>query len=324
MKNTNVLIKLIAAILVVTMTAVLFTGCNTSNEVVLSFEKDGKTYTITEEEFSLFMKVRKRLIFCNLLYTTDKDNETFWTSASSEDANKTNEQYYKELTMDQVKSALIEKYLFESLGLTLSEEALAKYEKSAIKTIERAYGGKGAYKQYFGYKATDYYNIYENMVDKSEALLAHLTADGNMLEAKDEDLEKYYLDNYVGYQYIVLDLANKVVRDDEGNRVVTTTKDSEGNEIEGDSYKTEKLTDEEKETKQTLADSILPELNKEDGPSFEELIEKYSDEYYSVEYPEGWFVDKEGTFINSTVTEKVKDLEIGEVTPKVIESGDYR
>ena len=63
MKNKNVLIKLIAAILVVGLTAVLFAGCKQSQEVVMSFEKDGKTYTITEEEFALLMKVRKRLFF---------------------------------------------------------------------------------------------------------------------------------------------------------------------------------------------------------------------------------------------------------------------
>ncbi|MBE6664967.1 MAG: hypothetical protein E7603_01925 [Ruminococcaceae bacterium] len=321
MKNTNVLIKLIAAILVVGLTAVLFAGCKQSQEVVMSFEKDGKTYTITEEEFSLLMKVRKRLFFCNLLYTTSKDTASFWSSASSEEG-KTNEQYYKGLVMDQVKAVLVEKYLFESLGLTLSQDTLDSY-KPSIKSAEKNYGGKGAYKQYFGYTATAYYDIYENMVDKSEELLKHLTAEGALLEVKDEDLDKYYKDHYVGYQYIVLDLKNKVVRDEEGNRVVVKEKDKDGKEVDGDSYKTEELTKEEKETKQTLADSILDVLSKGEK-TFEELIQEYSDEYYSVEYPEGWFVDKDSTFINATVTEKVKDLEIGQHTAKVIESGDYR
>lgn len=320
MKNKNVLIKLIAAILVVGLTAVLFAGCKQSQEVVMSFEKDGKTYTITEEEFALLMKVRKRLFFCNLLYTTSKDTATFWDAASTEEG-KTNEQYYKDLVMEQVKAVLVEKYLFESLNLTLSQETLDSY-KPSIKSAEKNYGGKGAYKQYFGYTATAYYNIYENMVDKSEALLKHLTAEGALLEVKDEDLDKYYKDNYVGYQYIVLDLKNKVVLDEEGNRVVVKEKDKDGKEVDGDSYKTEKLTDEEKETKQSLADSILTELGK--GASFEEMVQKYSDEYYSVEYPEGWFIDKESTFVNATVTEKIKDLEVGEYTAKVIESGDYR
>ena len=137
MKNTNACIKLIAAILVVAMTAVFFAGCNTSNEVVMSFEKDGVTYQITEEEFTLFMRVRKRLIFQNLLKTSSADTATFWGTESSE-KDKTNEQYYMDLTMEQVKSALVEKYLFESLGLTVNDDY-----KATIKAAEISVGGKG-------------------------------------------------------------------------------------------------------------------------------------------------------------------------------------
>ena len=66
-------------------------------------------------------------------------------------------------------------------------------------------------------------------------------------------------------------------------------------------------------------------MTKAENPlSFEEAIAKYSDEYYSVEYSEGWFVDKDGTFINSTVTDKIKNLEVGEMYAEVISSGDYQ
>ncbi len=318
MKKTNACIKLLAAILVIAMTAVLFAGCNKSDEVVMSFEKDGKTYTITESEFSLFMRVRKRLIFQNLLKTTSGDTATFWEGASSEEG-KTNEQYYMDLTLEQVKSALVEKYLFESLGLTVNDDY-----KATIKAMEVSVGGRGAYKQYYGYKATDYYNIYENMVDKSEKLLEHLTADGAMLDASADDIDKYYKENFVGYQYIVIDLVNKVVRDEDGNRVLTKVKDKDGKEVDGKSYKTEKLTEEEKTEKQNLAKSILEELAKEDGKSFEELIKEHSDDYYSVEYSEGWFIEKDAQLVNKTVTDKIKDLEIGEHTAEAIESGNYR
>lgn len=318
MKKTNACIKLIAAILVIALTAVLFTGCNQSDEVLMSFEKDGKTYTITESEFRLFLTVRKRLIFQNLLKTTSGDTATFWTGDSSEEG-KSNEQYYMDLTLEQVKSALVEKYLFESLGLSLTKD-----HKTDIKTAELSIGGKGAYKQYYGYKATDYYNIYEPMVERSDLLLETLTKENAMLDATAEDIDNYYKEHFVGYQYIVIDLVNKVVRDEEGNRVVAKEKDAAGNEVDGDTYKTEKLTDEEKTEKQNLAKSILDELAKEDGKSFEELIKEFSDEYYSVEYSEGWFIDKEGTLVNSTVTSKIKDLEIGEHTAEAIESGNYR
>ena len=327
MKNSKLLIKLFAAILVVAMTATLFAGCGKSGEVAMSFEKDGKTYTITEEELSLFMKIRKRLFFYSYFSASIAyDTASFWNADSGKDG-KTNEKYYNDLIIEQVKSVLVEKYLFEANNLEIPSKTLDTYKEN-MKIDVTNYGGKGAYKQYFGYTAADYYDIYETMVTKSGMLLEALCKEGGLLEVKDEDLEKYYTENYVGYQYIVLDLKNKVKRDAEGNRIVKKVKekDENGKEVEkdGDTYETEALTTEEKETKQTLADSILAELAKEDGRSFEELIKEYSDEYYSVEYSEGWFVDKEGTFINATVTDKVKDLEIGKYTAKVIESGDYR
>lgn len=329
MKKTNLFIKLIAAVLVVCIATVLFAGCNKKSQtVVMSFEKDGKTYTITEEEFALLMKIRKRIFFCNLLYTTSKDTASFWSTASSEDANKTNEQYYKELVMDQVKAVLVEKYLFEANGLAISQDKLDGYQ-SSIKTAEKENGGKGAYKQYYGYTASTYYNVYEPMVAKSEMLFKTLCADGAALAATAENLKTFYEEHFVGYQYIVLDMKNKVVLDEDGNRVIAKVKEKDENgkevEVDGDSYKTEGLTTEEKEKKQDLGASILAELTKAENPlSFEEAIEKYSDEYYSVEFSEGWFVDKEGTFINSTVTDKVKNLEVGEMYAEVISSGDYQ
>jgi len=321
MKKTNLFIKLTALVLAVCLTAVLFAGCGSSKTVVMSLEKDGKTYTITEDEFSLLMRIRKRIIFCNLLYTTSRDTTGFWQGKSDEEPEKTNEQYYKEIVMDQIKAILVEKYLSDSLGVSVSQNTLDGY-KSSIKTAEKNYGGKGAYKQYFGYTAATYYNVYEQMVNKSEALLEHLCKEGGLLEVKDADLEAYYLENYVGYQYIVLDMKNKVVRDENGNRVLNKKKDEDGKEVDGDTYKTEEMTKEEKEAKEPLPESILAAL-KDGTKTFEQLIAEYSDVYYSVEFPEGQFVHKDGTFINTTVNGKVKDLEIGQHTAEAIKSGDY-
>ena len=308
MKKTNLLIKLIAAVLVICTATALFASCNKADTIVMSFTADnGKTYTINEEEFSMLMKIRKRIFFCNLLYTTSKDTASFWATKSSEDKDKTNEQYYKDLVMDQVKAVLVEKYLFEANGLSFSQDKLDGY-KASIKTAEKEQGGKGAYKQYYGYTAKANYEIYQPMVDKSEMLYKTLCADNALLAATAEDLKTFYEENYVGYQYIVLDMKNRVVKDENGNRVVATKKNDKGEEEPTDSYKTEKL-----------------DSTKEENPmSFEEAIAKYSDEYYSVEYADGWFINKESNLVNATVTEKIKDLEVGEIFAEVITSGDYQ
>ena len=325
MKKTNLFIKLIAMALVLCVTTVLFAGCNKSDTVVMSFTADnGKTYTITEEEFALLMKIRKRVFFCNMLYTTSKDTAEFWNTKSTEEPEQTNEQYYKDLVMDQVMAVLVEKYLFEREGLAISADKLDSF-KAGIKTDEKSAGGKGAYKQYYGYTAKTYYDLYSPMVTRSEMLYEALCKDGAILAASDKDLSDYYTEHYVGYQYIVLDMKNKVERDENGDRIRKTEKDSEGKEVESDSYKKVALSTEEKEEKQTLAKKILDMLNDKENPkTFEEMIAEYSDDYYSVEFSEGRFVDKESTFLNTTVTDKIKDFKVGDMTAEAISYGDYQ
>ncbi len=315
MKKTNLIFKLVAAALVVCLTLSMCVSCNGSNEAVLTLTVDGKDYTMTESEFSLLMKIKKLDYACSMLITTSQD-ASVWSQVYDEEEGTTYEDVYKELIVKQAKAILVEKYLFDSLDLTISEDKLAEHREEMTSEI-KSQGGKGAYKQYYGYTANDYYTTYVQMVDRSELVLDELYGEDGAYKVTDEDLAKYYTENYVGYQFIMLDMENKVVRDDDGNRIVETEEDEDGNEVESDAYKTEALSDDEKSEKQILADKILAEL--EAGTAtFEELIEKYSDEYYSVEFPEGQFVLADGTFIDSTVTEAVKDLEIGEYTTEAI------
>lgn len=303
-----------AAALVACLIISAFAACG-SAKTLMSVTKDGKTYTISTDEFSLLMKIKKLDICCSMLVTRSRDTASYW--ATTTDDGETYEEYYKNLILEQTKSILVEKYLFDVNGLSISSDKLAGY-KSNIKTQNTYYGGKGAYKQYFGYTAADYYNIYMMMVARSEAVVDFLFGENGSQKLTAEDLETYYKENYVGYQFIMLDMENKVKLDEEGNRIIAKEEDSEGNEVDSDSYETEALTDEEKETKQTLVQAILDELA--EGASFEDMIAKYSDAYYSVEFPEGMFVLKDGTFLSTTITEKIKDLEIGEYTEEAIES----
>ena len=319
MKKRSLLLKLSAAILAVCLMVSMLAGCGSSSKTVMSFMKDGKTYTISSDEFSILMKIKKLDYACSMLLTRERDTAAVWAKTFENDGETvTYESYYKNLIMQQVKSILVEKYLFEKYGLSISQDKLDGF-KANIKTQNTYYGGKGAYKQYFGYTAAQYYDTYMMMVARSEAIVDYLYGENGTDKVTAEELETFFQENYVGYQFIMLDMENKVKIDEDGNRVIKKVKDKDGKEVDGTSYETEKLTDEEKEAKQTLAKEILKQP--EEGADFVELAQKYSDEYYSVEFPDGMFVLKDGTFINATVTDKIKDLEIGEYTKEEIAVG---
>ncbi len=325
MKTTSIITKLAAFALVLCMAVTMLASCG-SNDTVMSMTIDGKTYTINEEEFSLIMTIKKLDYCCNMFMTRAQDTLANWNKETEEGSGETLEDYYKNMVVEQTKAVLIEKYLFDKYDLKISDETI-KTNKENKKNAVKYLGGAGAYKQYYGYTADQYYDIYMEMVGRSAAVLEFLCGENGELKVNDTDLATYYTENYTGYQYIMLDMANKVVRDENGNRVVEVkeetvqgdehSEEEHTHEVEQEAYKTEKLTDDEKSEKQNLAATILAEL--EAGTAtFEELVQKYSDDYYSVEYPEGLFVLTEGTFLDTTVDAKAKELEIGEYTEEAI------
>ena len=322
MKNTKIITKLVAFALVLCMAVSMLVSCG-SNDTLMTMTIDGQTYTLTEKEFSLLMTVKKLEYCCSMYMPRYLDTAETWATETESGSGVTLETYYKNMILDQAKAILVEKYLFDKFGLTISEETLKTNKENQKMAIEYL-GGAGAYKQYYGYTAADYYTTYQEMVARSQAVLNYLCGENGELKVTDADLATYYTENYVGYQYIVIDMENKVVLDDEGNRVLekTTKTDENGEKVEVDSdiYKMEALTDDEKSEKQNLAAKIFAEL--EAGTAtFEQLIELYSDEYYSVKYPEGVFVLEEGTFIDTAVDAAAKELEIGEYTDEAISVG---
>ncbi len=318
MKTLKITTKLVAFALVLCMASAMFVSCG-SNDIVMSMTIEGKTYTIDEDEFSLLMVVEKANLCYQMSVSSSMDTASLWAQKMT-DTEETLDAYCSNLIVDRAKSILIEKYLFEKFNLTISDDIIEENEEEEKSKIKEA-GGRGAYKQYYGYTSGRYYDVYKMMEARSQAVLEYLMGDNGEMKVVDADLKAYYEENYVGYQYIMLDMENKVVRDEDGNRVreTTTSKDEEGKEVveETTAYKTEKLTDEEKSEKQNLAETIIAELDAGTA-TFEEMIEKYSDAYYSVAYPEGLFVVEDDTFMYSEVDKEAKDLEIGEYTNKAI------
>lgn len=323
MKRTTKTFKTVATVIALAMLmsalALTLSGCG--NKTVMTFEADnGKTYT-ADINFYKFMMVYSKQTFYMQSGLYSSAESTIWDKKN--DDGITYDKLYTDRVTTQVKSVLIEQYLFDKYNLTISDETMASIKKTVDSAVANQ-GGKGFYKQYFGYTSSQLYD-YLVMVEKSKAVVEYLYGEGGKDPVTAEELDKYYEENYAGYLFIMLDMKNKVKKDEDGNRIVKTTTDKDGKVTEQEAYETEEMTEEEKNARENLPATIQKELD--EGADFAELVQKYSDDYYSVTLKRGIFIPKENGLLKNaeTVNKAIKELEIGECTGKlsVGDTNDY-
>ena len=347
MKKTA--IKIISFIIVLAMGISVLAGCSSSK--VMTLNVDGKQYSATLSEYLLFMKVTKLNLFCYTLGVTKEYDKYIWKINVS-GTDQTYEQYYNQYVHDLLRTAVIEKYLFDKYGLEISDATLATYKQS-IQSSNKSYGGAGAYKQYFGYTASDYYNYYQKATERSKLIINYLYEGENAKDPVTEaEKETYYNENYESYQYIVLDMNNKISKDDEGHfigvdssnneYILSVEKQEDGavkienlGRVDGTEtdltkvtivdFKMTELTDEEKQEKATLSEVIISQLDENNGANFKDLMLEYSDLYVNYEYENGLVISKDGYIINNTsVMEKARALEENAYTEAIsVSEGAY-
>ena len=119
MKNTSKFARILALVLCIAMLTLALASCGKAKNVVLTYEIDGKTYTLSEAEYSLLMTIVKQNLFSQYIYYGQyygpKDTAAFWETKTDE--GKTYEQAYTESALDIAKSVVIEQYLAEKHGL---------------------------------------------------------------------------------------------------------------------------------------------------------------------------------------------------------------
>ena len=340
MKSSKIITRVVVAVLIFAMAVTILASCG--SKAVMTLEIDGKKYTVTESEYSTFMTVNKMLLFSNNNWPRLYD-QIVWTMNDTFESDQNSQ--IRELMEDVV----VEKYLLDKYGLSLSAATLAGYKEN-IKKANNDAGGPGAFKQYYGYTAKQLYDYYQTWYDGRQLLLSHLYTGANATDpVTDEERETYYKENYKGYMYIYLDMNNKLAKvenpdgddfyigldssnveyklsikiNDEDNVDIENLGRVDGKEVEDISkveivsLKTEALTDEEKEEKSNLPDAIIADLD-EGKETFKELMLKYSDDYVSYLYENGFMVNKDANFISNTdVMTAVNKLEVGEYTSAI-------
>lgn len=282
MKN---IIKATAIILLVAFTAAVLVSCSSEPVLTLTVtDEDGTehTYEMLYDEYKAYMSQYKfNLINSNDTYYYTYYGYTYGTATVeglgdglfTDDLDKS----VTEAVQNLLKNYVVERYLSEKYGVTVTEEQRATNE-NYVNALIKNLGGKGSFKQKMGCTPEQYlafsesYNIHYNLFD-------YLYGDNGVIEVTEDDTDKYYNDNFYAFRYLVVDLKNEVELDEDGNRVMNDA---------GDEYKRTAIDDSTEEGKEKLSDKgFIPEKIKSDlaaGIPFEELIEKYSDEYNSVLY----------------------------------------
>ena len=312
--------RLISLILVALMlaTAVL-TLASCGEKTAMSLEVDGKTYTITTKELDFLFPYIKMNLFYSYGMTTDYNTPSFWNSeVENEDGTKTTAgDIQTQNILNIAKNLLVTKYLYDKYGSpAIDSEALEEYKKQLSQMLAYyGYGKEGYYKRYFGY-TTDMELEYYIRGLENDAVMEYLFGENGAKKITDEEKDTYYKDNYVAYQFIMLDMNKDITKDEDGNRVQKTETDDDGNETPIEEYEYTELTDEQKEEKKTLVETIKKALA--DGKDFAELVEEYSDSFDSHKYSTAYIVSASGTFLNATVQDKIKDFEVGNYTEEGI------
>ncbi len=344
MKTTGKMTKIFALVLCVAMLALFAASCGTSDTIVLTYKGDnGETYTLSEAEYAFLMKYRKYEIFSSYGYSTSLDVEAFWNTDAGDGL--TLDATVQESVLETAKSVVIERYLMDKYGLSLESDADIKQSLDEavanVKDAAKKLGGGGAFKRYWGYTTDELLN-YNKMVLSSQMVSEHLYDDENGIEKiTDEQLNKYYTENYKQYLIILINTKENIKTDDDGNKLVTVT-DKNGSSVtitldqaldkeylEENEYTLSYTfeyedveNDDETDEKKQLADTILQRIK--DGEDFKTLALEYSEEFLTHLYKDGYMVS--GDLISDdTAIEAIEPLEIGDVTDEIVSvsSGKY-
>lgn len=315
------IISLVLATAMIVLALFSLTACG--EKTAMSLTVDGKTYTVSTNELDFLFPYIKWQTFYGYGWSKSNDTEVLWRTQYADDEGNT-VTYDESLTsmiLAAAKKILVEKYLYEKYGSpAIDGTKLVEYRAQLKSMVDYyGYGKEGYYKKYFGYTSEQEYNYYVATL-RNEAIQTALFGDNGAEKVSEEAIENYYKDNYVSYEFIVLDMKNAVVRDEDGKRVhaTTTEEDENGNKVitELEKYETKELTTEEKEEKQMLPETIKQALAA--GTSFEELAEQYSDGFITEKYPNG-FISKNTTILfDETVASKIHELKVGEYTEEGI------
>ncbi len=304
--------KIITLIMAACLTLTSLSACGCAKKEEALFMLDG--YTLNKSEYLYWMSYYKTSfvnVFTEAGYVDpDEYNEDFWNTSTPEGDS------LRSMTVDRVddsvKKLLVCLKLFDEYGLDQNSEIKKSIQTAVDEKIAEnidAVGSRSVLNKelaQYGLSINSLMDLYD--VEYRRAfVLDHLYGDNGIEKITQEERDTYYKENYHRIKHILIDLNEKYVLDDKGERVMDPATGY---------YKTEKLTDDEKAERKKLAEQILAKAQA--GEDFEKLIEEYGEDEGMTYYTDGYYV-KEGdsyeeNFLNAALEMNVDEVRLVEST----------
>ena len=295
--------KIISVLILSAFCLYAFCACAETKEYVVFCGEHG----ITEKQYDYWVAYYKTKFLNTFLQSgtvTEADyTEDFWDTEIS------NESLYA-LTKDQAQSyisdivaclALYDEYkLGEIEG---AEEQIKLSVDSFIDDDIKAAGSRSKLNSHlaqYNLNINQLRDIYEIEIKKT-MVDEYLYGENGVDKVTSEEREEYYTANYVRVKHVLVNIKDKYVLDEDGQRIMDPSTGY---------YKTEKLTSEEIAAKTTLAADILKKA--QNGDDFEKLIEEYGEDEGMTYYTDGYFLTKSSPYEENFLKASL-EMEDGEI-----------
>lgn len=286
----------------VTLTTTFAAGCSAGGKVAVSYKGQEVNTAVFQ-----YLCSQKKTDYLYEAYGVDKsavsssqlqDNPTIWQATSADGTSIADT--LKSEVLDEAKLFLYMSEYAQSKGYTLGAEE-KKLVKSEFDKVVSNYGDKKTFNREMKKYGVDYdqmleYNYLQTLAYQGLNLMF---GENGSHRISDENLQKYFKNNYATVGCIFINTKNKTYPN---GKVVG-------------------MPEEERKEKLALADDIYAKVQA--GEDFAALALKHSDQAIDEESAKKGYTFSKGGFVNAQAEEKVWELKTGDVARVDTDGGVY-
>ncbi len=299
--------RIVALILALCTVLTFAVGCGTSTDAFITFRD-----TVVDQNKYIYMMSHFKALYLASYFGFGVDNPAIWEQDMGNGA--TVGDYLGAMALSNIMSIAMYTQLFDEYGLTVTAEDTATIDERINKLIDTV-GSEAQLEKELSKYGSDIATVRSVLTDsiKVSRLQDYLFGENGTKPITDEDIEKYYKENYQRCKFIFIHKTQDYVYDAKGEPV-----------FDNDTQKfvTRDMTEEECVQKKELFEGIKDRIIN-GGEDFEALLEQYTMESGMKKFPDGYYITSSSTFVPTEVRVLLSTLEVGDIKSVETDNGWY-